>query len=392
MTRCRLACLSTRKLILPPLMSLTALATSVVTVPVFGFGIRPRGPRMRATRPTLAIWSGVAIAASKSRKPPWIRSIRSSAPTTSAPADSASAALSPAAKTMTRAVLPVPCGRLTVPRTIWSALRGSTPRRMATSTVASYVVGDVCLASVAAASGLYSRSRSTCSAAWRYFFPCFAMMVPLPRPRGGSLVVRGPGAALPQVLDVRARHRPGGCNAAECRRLPSPLDGDAHRPGGAGDDLLGLVEGVGVEVRHLGLRDLADLVAGHRGDLGLVRLAGALLHPGGLEQHLRGRRRLGDEGERPVFVDRDLDRDDVAALGLGRGVVRLAELHDVDAVLAQRRTDRRGRGRRAGVDLELDDRSQPLPGGHVFPLVRVRRWTWLEGPVAGARAELARRG
>ncbi len=88
-------------------------------------------------RPTLAIWSGVAIAASKSKKPPWIFSIRSSLPTTSAPADSASAAFSPAANTATLTVLPVPCGRLTVPRTIWSALRGSTPSRIATSTVAS---------------------------------------------------------------------------------------------------------------------------------------------------------------------------------------------------------------------------------------------------------------
>jgi hypothetical protein len=108
MTMCRLACLSTRKLIFPPLMSWIALVTSGVTVPVFGFGIRPRGPRMRAIRPTLAIWSGVAIAASKSSQPPWMRSIRSSAPTTSAPAASASAALSPVANTMTRAVLPVP--------------------------------------------------------------------------------------------------------------------------------------------------------------------------------------------------------------------------------------------------------------------------------------------
>ncbi|CFE44108.1 Uncharacterised protein [Mycobacterium tuberculosis] len=55
MTKCRLACLSTRKLILPPLMSATALATSAVTVPVFGLGIRPRGPSTRAMRPTLAI-------------------------------------------------------------------------------------------------------------------------------------------------------------------------------------------------------------------------------------------------------------------------------------------------------------------------------------------------
>jgi pyruvate/2-oxoglutarate dehydrogenase complex dihydrolipoamide acyltransferase (E2) component len=96
----------------------------------------------------------VATAASKSRNPPWMRSMRSSAPTTSAPAASASAAFSPVAKTMTRAVLPVPCGRLTVPRTIWSALRGSTPRRMATSTVASYFVVEVSLASLTAWRGL----------------------------------------------------------------------------------------------------------------------------------------------------------------------------------------------------------------------------------------------
>src|SRR4029077_5854048 len=36
--------LSTRNPTLPALISLIALAMSVVTVPVFGFGIRPRGP------------------------------------------------------------------------------------------------------------------------------------------------------------------------------------------------------------------------------------------------------------------------------------------------------------------------------------------------------------
>ena len=107
-------------------------------------------------RPTLAIWSGVAIAASKSRKPPWIFSIRSSLPTMSAPAAVASSALSPTANTATRAVLPVPCGRLTVPRTNWSALRGSTPSRIATSTVASCFFDDVSLASRTASSGGYS--------------------------------------------------------------------------------------------------------------------------------------------------------------------------------------------------------------------------------------------
>ena len=51
MRKLRLPFLSTRKSTLPPLMSLTALVTSMVTVPVFGFGMRPRGP---STRPEAA--------------------------------------------------------------------------------------------------------------------------------------------------------------------------------------------------------------------------------------------------------------------------------------------------------------------------------------------------
>ena len=88
MMKCRFECLSTRNSILPPLMSVTALATSGVTVPVFGFGIRPRGPSTRPRRPTLPIRSGVATTASKSRRPLATSSISSSAPTMSAPAAS----------------------------------------------------------------------------------------------------------------------------------------------------------------------------------------------------------------------------------------------------------------------------------------------------------------
>src|SRR4051794_22358139 len=192
------------------------------------------------------------------------------------------------------------------------------------------------------------------------------MVVSSPPARGrgsrGARAWRGPPTTAP------GSDEPGWCNAADDRRLPSALDGDAHRAGGAGDDALGLVQRVGVEVGHLGLRDLTDLVAGDGGDLGLVRLAGALLDAGGLEQHARGRRGLGDEGERAVLEHRDLDGHDVTALRLGRRVVRLAELHDVDAVLAERRTDGRRGGGSAGLDLELDDRGQPLPGGHDFLL------------------------
>src|SRR5208283_2997420 len=64
---------------------------------------------------------------------------------------------------------------------------------------------------------------------------------------------------------------------------------------------------------------------------------------------------------RPVFVDRDLDWDDVAALGFRRGVVLLAEVHDVDAVRAERGADGRRRGSLAGRQLHLDNRGDSSP-------------------------------
>src|SRR5579875_2908611 len=105
----------------------------------------------------------------------------------------------------------------------------------------------------------------------------------------------------------------------------------------------------------------AQLRRGERADLGLVRLLAALVDAGGLLDQLGSGRRLGDERERPVLVDRDLDRDDVASLGLGRGVVLPHEVHDVDAVRAQRGTDGRGRRGRARGQLHLDDGSELLP-------------------------------
>ena len=95
-----------------------------VTVPVFGLGIRPRGPSTLPSLPTARIMSGVATTASKSIQPPWILSTSSSPPTTSAPASSASFCFSAPAIASTRLLLPSPCGRTTVPRTIWSACFG----------------------------------------------------------------------------------------------------------------------------------------------------------------------------------------------------------------------------------------------------------------------------
>src|SRR5207245_6366272 len=57
---CTSAVLSVRNSTLPALISLIAFATSLVTVPVFGFGISPRGPSTFPNRPTERIMSGVA--------------------------------------------------------------------------------------------------------------------------------------------------------------------------------------------------------------------------------------------------------------------------------------------------------------------------------------------
>jgi hypothetical protein len=81
--------------------------------------------------------SGVAIATSKSVKPSCTFAARSSAPTKSAPASSASLAFSPCANTATLTDRPVPCGRKSVPRSCWSAWRTFTPRRIWISTVSS---------------------------------------------------------------------------------------------------------------------------------------------------------------------------------------------------------------------------------------------------------------
>src|SRR5205807_3287934 len=53
--------LSTRNSTLPALISLIALAMSVVTVPVLGFGIKPLGPSTLPSFPTERVISGVAM-------------------------------------------------------------------------------------------------------------------------------------------------------------------------------------------------------------------------------------------------------------------------------------------------------------------------------------------
>src|SRR5690606_33191935 len=138
----------------------------------------------------------------------------------------------------------------------------------------------------------------------------------------------------------------------------------AHRAGRALDLLHRALDVDGVEVRHLDLGDLADLIARHAaGDLGLdVRCR--LVDPSRLAQQIGSRRRLGDEAEGAIFVDGDDDRDDLAHLPRRTFVVLLAEIHDRHTMLTERRANRRRRRRFAGRYLELDVRAYFL--GHEF--------------------------
>src|SRR5690606_5979054 len=92
-----------------------------------------------------------------------------------------------------------------------------------------------------------------------------------------------------------------------------------------------------------------------RADLFSVGALGTERDTGRLLQQHRSRGALGDEGERAVGVRGDDHRRRQARLQLGgRGVERLAELHAVQAALAEGRTDRRRGIRRTGLDLQFD--------------------------------------
>src|SRR5436305_3411772 len=273
--------LSTRNSTLPALISLTAFAMSAVTVPVFGFGMRPRGPRTLPSLPTARIMSGVATTASKSVKPPWIFSTSSSPPTMSAPASCASFCFSPPAMARTRLLLPSPCGRTTVPRTIWSACLGSTPSLSDRSMVSSNFANLTFCTSGMASSIEYTRS-ATCARAAVNFFPCLRI-------------------ELPQWCNRPPHGRP------PTRSLSD--DVEPHGSRGAGDGPDGGVERLRIQIRHLRLRALFHLLRRDRAHLVLVRLGRSLGDVGRALQQNRRRRRLRDEAVRPVLIHRHDDRD-----------------------------------------------------------------------------------
>src|SRR3989442_8508231 len=234
-----LPALSTRNSTLPAFASRAARGTSNVTVPSFGFGMRPRGPSTFPSRPTCPMRSGVAIAVSNSIQPPCTRSTRSSAPITSAPDSRASRSFSPLANTATRTFLPMPCGSTTAPRTIWSACLGSTPRRNERSTDWSNFADGMLFRSATASSRAYCLSGAIFAAASLYRLPV-RLLTTVAHP-------------LSPTCPVGSLH-----------------DVDAHAAGRAFDGAHRRIDRVGVQVHQLGLRDLPDLLSRDLADLVLV--------------------------------------------------------------------------------------------------------------------------
>src|SRR5579859_626515 len=253
--------------------------------------------------------SGVAITRSKSICPALIFSARSSKPTTSAPAWRAASALLPWANTATRRLLPVPWGSTVEPRTTWSDFLASMPRFTATSTDSlNFTVANF--------------FRSVSASCTGYCLP------------GGS------------------------CSRAAFIRLPiamlEALHVDAHAAGAARDGANCRLEIRRRDVRHLDLGDLLELLAGDLAHLVGVGRGAALLEAERLADQHGSRRGLGDESEAAVVVDRDYHRDGQGLFQLlGLGVERLAELHDVHALLTERRTHGGCRVRLACRDLQF---------------------------------------
>src|SRR5581483_1264095 len=268
-----------------------------------------------------------------------IFSTSSSPPKMSAPACSASRTLSPLAITRTFFDLPSPCGRTTVPRTIWSACLGSTPSRMVTSTVSSNLANFTFCSSGTASSSRYGRF-STAARAFSMFLPVrfaigllvsYRLRIALQRRSACDSPASKPGSTLCRNI-----------NSHGTRRALHGLNGGFQRGG--------------VQVRHLLAGDLFHLLFRDLPDLVLVGRTRTLGDPGGALQQHRGRRSLGHKGEAAVVVNRDHHRDDepFQFLGAGARVELLAELHDVDLRLTQRRSYRRRRRRLPGGNLQLD--------------------------------------
>src|SRR6266481_2936188 len=162
-------------------------------------------------------------------------------------------------------------------------------------------------------------------------------------------------------------------------------DIESHRARRADHHPACRVEVVGIEVDHLLFGDLSNLRHRDAADrVALARGLRALLDPGRLFEEVGSRRGLGNEGEAAIAIGGDHHRDRHAGLEvLGLRVERLAELHDVEAALTERRADRRRRVGLAGRHLQLDHSDDFL--GHALFLRRAIDDRAIRGPPASRR-------
>src|SRR5580704_710871 len=258
----------------------------------------------------------------------------SSPPTKSAPASVASRTLSPLAMTSTRTDLPRPCGRTTVPRTTWSECLGSTPKLIASSTVSLNFVWCVFLISSAASASLYGRA----STFLRAFSTCLpACFMPLPLYPERRDAVRRVDLVAPELLGFH--------------------DFQAHVARRTHHRAHSRVQIGGVEVDKLDLGDFLHLLLGYLADFVAVGLRGAFHDSRGARQKNRSRRRFQNKSKRAVGINRHQHRKN-HSVGFfrGLGVELLAKIHNVQAMWAERRTDRRRRRSLASRKLQLNRR------------------------------------
>src|SRR6266446_6013820 len=138
--------------------------------------------------------------------------------------------------------------------------------------------------------------------------------------------------------------------------ISEPLHFHAHAACAAGHGTHRRLQIRSGQIGHLLLGDLLDLCAGKPADLVGIRFGTALFDLCRLADQHRGRRGLDDEGETLVRVGGDHHRQRQTRLhALSLGVEGLAELHDVEAALAQCRPDRRARIGLACRNLQLDE-------------------------------------
>ena len=149
------------------------------TVPNFGFGIIPFGPRTFPSFPTLDIMSGAAIKTSKSILPELIVSIKSSEPAISAPADLASSTLSLEQITAILIFFPLPFGKSTVVLKTLSGLVLSTAREKQTSNDSTNLAFDFSLITLTASSIFKELFLSKSFTKDRYLFDFFFSAISL---------------------------------------------------------------------------------------------------------------------------------------------------------------------------------------------------------------------